>query len=135
MIDGDKENTMLLHKEILSDILLEFTDNNIPVSMDVILSRRYGPLLSIRINHEYYSVWNKPPFNLFDYLNSLNNMIDFLESEGYSTHLKDSYDDNIIYKISEKSVCKQTFQSIDNFKSIINSYRNFEVKGLKITVK
>jgi hypothetical protein len=54
-------------------------------------------------------------------------MIDFLESEGYSTHLKDSYYDNII--------CKQTFQSIENFKSIINSYRNFEVKGLKITVK
>jgi hypothetical protein len=135
MIDGDKENTILLHKEILSDILLEFTDNNIPVSMDVILSRRYGPLLSIRINKDYISVCNKPPFNLFDYLNSLNNMIDFLESEGYSTHLKHSYDDNIIYKISEKSVCKQTFQSIENFKSIINSYRNFEVKGLKITVK
>ena len=64
MIDGDKENTMLLHKEILSYILLEFTDNNIPVSMDVILSRRYGPLLSIRINKDYISVWNKPPFNL-----------------------------------------------------------------------
>ena len=115
MIDGDKQNAMLLHKEILSDILLEFTDNNIPVSMDVLLSRRYGPLLKIRINQEYCSVWNKPPFNLVDYLDSLNNMIDFLESEGYSTHLKHAYYDNIIYEVSEKY--KETFQSIKNFKS------------------
>ena len=49
VINGDQRNTMLLHKEILSDILLEFTDNNIPVSIDV-FSRRNGELiLSIRI--------------------------------------------------------------------------------------
>lgn len=136
VINGDKRNTMLLHKEILSDILLEFTDNNIPVSIDIFSCRNGELILSIRINQEHFRACNKPPFNLVNYLDSLNNMIDFLESEGYSTYLKQAYYDNIIYEVSEKY--KETFQSIKNFKSIINNYqikKHFEIHGLKITVK
>jgi hypothetical protein len=142
VINGELLKRIESDGHIVKDLLLELIDNYIPISIEAYGTRT--PFLSILINIDWgVSVKN---FNLSENIDSLNNMIDFLKSEGYSILDKSEIS---YYGLKENMISHRSylasngfyfneisdFESLDNFREILNNIGDVKIHRIILRIK